>query len=115
MPDQPPEDDEGNREYKLKIIPQDECEWEQRCIKLATQLKYRLGEGCGKALYLLGVRDKGQAVGIDKLSLLITITMIEEAVQHIEETTINNIRLYRGTNGHIATMRLSNPRLAEVW
>jgi GTPase len=60
IPNQPPENDYGNREYKYKIDDHD-------IDKLATQLKYRLTERAGKALYFLGVFDNGQTVGIDSL------------------------------------------------
>jgi GTPase len=115
MPDQPPEDDEGNREYKWKIVPQDPEDRAYRCTKLATQLNFRLGEGAGKAVYLLGVHDGGHAVGVDEMSLYTTLSMITEAAKRIKDTTIDKIRLYQGSCGKIATVRLSNPRLVEVF
>lgn len=117
MPDQPPENDDGNREYKWRITPETPEEYARRCMKLATQLNFRMCEGHGKALYMLGISDCGRAVGIDQMSLYRTISIITEAASEIKKTKIDRIRLYKGRDGegHIATLRFSNPRLINVW
>ena len=115
MPDQPPEDDEGNREYKWRITPKNAEDRKWRCEKLATQLSFRMREGSGKALYMLGVHDCGKAVGTDETSLCKTLDIIFKASTIIKETRINRVRLYKGRNGFIATLRLSNPRLVNVF
>jgi GTPase len=111
MPDQPPEDDMGNREYKLKINPARHQDHAYRCQKLATQLKYRLIEGDGRALYMLGVKDCGKAEGIDVDDLLTTLYVIFKMCIIIEDSIVNSIRFYKGTKGHIAAVRISNPKL----
>jgi GTPase len=58
----PPEVEEGNIEYKLKLS---ECSAE-RLEQLTTQLKWRLAEGHGEALYKLGVSDAGALVGLTR-------------------------------------------------
>ena len=50
----------GNVEYKLKLIEPSAARFEQ----LVTQLKYRLDEGSGRALYEIGVEDDGALTGI---------------------------------------------------
>lgn len=115
IPDQPPENDSGNREYKYKIIPDSLFNRHKRCAHLATQLNFRLTEGNGKALYLIGVHDGGTALGIDAMSLLMSLSMLIEAATHIKKTNINAIRFYKGRDGYIATVRLSNPTATEVW
>jgi len=52
----------GNVEYKLKLI---DCS-EMRIQQLVTQLKWRLAEGAGEALYEIGVSDDGELVGLDE-------------------------------------------------
>jgi len=47
--------EEGNIEYKLKLIDPTPKRFEQ----LVSQLKWRLGEGQGEALYEVGVEDDG--------------------------------------------------------
>ncbi len=56
-----PEVEYGNKEYKLKIINKEN----DRLEKLASQLKWRLNEGNGEALYYIGVNDDGSVVGLN--------------------------------------------------
>ena len=50
----------GNVEYKLKLVEPTETRFQQ----LVTQLKWRLAEGAGKALYEMGVGDDGTLAGL---------------------------------------------------
>ncbi|CAM9243893.1 unnamed protein product, partial [Sphacelaria rigidula] len=54
------EDDEGNVEYKLKLVdpPLDRLE------HLVTQMNWRLNEGKGECMYMLGYADDGRATGV---------------------------------------------------
>ncbi|KAI7854177.1 P-loop containing nucleoside triphosphate hydrolase protein [Circinella umbellata] len=57
----PPEiDDAGNVEYKLKLVDPSV----ERLDHLITQMKWRLSEGDGEAMYELGVDDDGTLVGL---------------------------------------------------
>eukprot|EP00736_Rhodelphis_marinus_P002398 Rmarinus@m.12992 len=56
----PREVEEGNVEYKRHLASPDQDRFEQ----LVSQLKYRLTEGNGEALYELGVEDDGKLLGI---------------------------------------------------
>ncbi|KAJ3213996.1 GTP binding protein [Dinochytrium kinnereticum] len=61
----PQEVEEGNVEYKLKLVnPPPE-----RVEHLITQLKWRLAEGHGEAMYEIGVADNGQLVGLNARDL----------------------------------------------
>lgn len=64
-----PENDEGNIEYKLKLI----CKDKMRIEELISQMAYRLNEGSGECIYILGIQDNGELIGINdedyKLSL----------------------------------------------
>ena len=53
-----PEKEEGNIEYKRKID-------DDRIPSLTSQMKYRVNEGNGEAIYYLGVEDDGQMSGLD--------------------------------------------------
>ncbi|KAL5521326.1 hypothetical protein ACEPAG_9250 [Sanghuangporus baumii] len=69
-----PEVEEGNVEYKLRLLnPSTE-----RFTRLVTQLKWRLLEGGGQAYYELGVADSGQLVGLSR-------THLEQSLQTLEE------------------------------
>lgn len=52
----PPEPQYGNIEYKLKLTNPSK----QRLEHLITQLKWRLNEGNGEAIYEIGVTDSGK-------------------------------------------------------
>lgn len=59
----PPEPEFGNVEYKLKLISPSK----QRFDHLVTQLKWRLNEGNGEAIYEIGVTDSGRYFDFKKL------------------------------------------------
>lgn len=118
FPNQPTEIDDGNKEYKWKIFPtrdeflEDSMRIEERrnlelkCNKLASQMKYRIYEGNGNAVYILGVMDDGTSLGIGKYEMFKTLLFIIHA-SHIIEADINKIRLYKGIKGTVATVRIS--------
>ncbi|XP_023227812.1 GTP-binding protein 2-like [Centruroides sculpturatus] len=56
----PPEAAEGNIEYKLKLVNPSKSRFEH----LVTQMKWRLREGQGEAIYEIGVEDGGMLVGL---------------------------------------------------
>ena len=55
-----PEKDDGNIEYKLKLINKNTDKIEH----LESQMRYRLNEGNGEAIYIIGVTDNGIIVGV---------------------------------------------------
>ncbi|KAJ1629602.1 hypothetical protein T492DRAFT_1145053 [Pavlovales sp. CCMP2436] len=74
------ESDEGNVEYKLKLTEVSRA----RFTQLVTQMKYRLEEGGGEALYEIGVADDGRAIGLspDELATsLATLRRMCEALR----------------------------------
>lgn len=56
----PPEEEEGNVEYKLKLLNPTAY----RIEHLITQMKWRLQEGQGEAIYKIGVEDNGICSGL---------------------------------------------------
>ncbi|XP_047221451.1 GTP-binding protein 2-like isoform X5 [Girardinichthys multiradiatus] len=57
--------EEGNIEYKLKLVNPTQYRFEH----LATQLKWRLQEGRGEAVYQIGVEDNGLLVGLTETDM----------------------------------------------
>ena len=55
-----PEENDGNVEYKRHLNDKNE----NRIDNLATQMKFRVNEGGGEALYYIGVEDDGKLSGI---------------------------------------------------
>ncbi len=101
----PPENNKGCCEYKLKLIFSHEEVKEKKKIKIASQMKYRLFQGNGKAIYILGVSDKGDVEGIEEYELEESIKFIEEACKSIN-ASIYKKRIYKGNNGFIGTLRI---------
>ncbi|VDK42255.1 unnamed protein product [Anisakis simplex] len=56
----PPEVEEGNIEYKVKLVNPSSS----RIQHLITQMKWRLREGQGEAIYEIGVEDHGSMTGL---------------------------------------------------
>src|SRR5690349_12487371 len=54
------EKEDGNKEYKLKVSPESAFRLEQ----LTSQMRYRVEEGHGEAIYHLGVDDGGTLIGM---------------------------------------------------
>ncbi|GAA6042783.1 hypothetical protein JCM8097_007476 [Rhodosporidiobolus ruineniae] len=63
---QPEVDHQGHIEYKLKLLAPTSL---HRLEKLRTQLKWRLTEGGGVAVYELGLLDDGKIVGLERAEM----------------------------------------------
>ncbi|ESO96458.1 hypothetical protein LOTGIDRAFT_159869 [Lottia gigantea] len=61
----PPEDALGNVEYKRTLVRPSSCRLEH----LVTQMKWRLEEGHGEAIYEIGVEDNGILAGLNDSDL----------------------------------------------
>jgi GTPase len=68
-----PEDDEGCVEYKWRLSPQSSLRQES----LATQMKFRLGEGGGVCTYYIGYRDDGDPKGLMETELESSLHTLE--------------------------------------
>jgi len=107
FPNQPKENDEGNKEYKWKLINKNIKDRYVKINKLASQMLYRLYEGDGKAVYLIGVRDNGISIGINTEELFETLNIIDE-VSKIIKCKIKNVRIYEKNGRYISTIRITN-------
>ncbi|MCS6785012.1 MAG: GTP-binding protein, partial [Candidatus Caldarchaeum sp.] len=63
-----PKTEKQHIEFKEKLIPEIHLRVEKK-QKLASQMKFRLENGDGTAVYVLGVRDDGSAAGISEFEL----------------------------------------------
>lgn len=81
----PPEPQLGNVEYKLKLI----APTQQRFEHLVTQMKWRLREGQGEAIYEIGVSDSGQLHGLVAADMSASLgTLQQMAVKLGASTTV---------------------------
>ena len=70
-----PENEEGNIEYKLKLLDLSSF----RIERLATQMRYRCDEGGSECIYNLGVEDDGTMLGITDEEYETTINCLTKA------------------------------------
>lgn len=78
----PPEPQQGNVEYKLKLVnPTD-----QRLEHLVTQMKWRLREGQGEAIYQIGVEDNGLMTGLPVEDMDSSLDTLREMARRLEAT-----------------------------
>jgi GTPase len=79
-----PEKNDGNIEYKLKLLNKDD----NRINELTTQLRFRCEEGNGLCIYFLGVKDDGKHIGL-------TIDEFNETINTIDKICKNNNYIYK--------------------
>ncbi len=72
-----PERDDGNIEYKLKLLNKDE----KRIEQIATQMRYRTNEGGGESIYVLGVYDDGKIWGITENEFSESVHTLNKAAE----------------------------------
>lgn len=80
-----PEDDEGAVEYKWRLVDPSP----ERFVQLVTQMKFRLSEGGGEAIYEIGVTDDGRRKGLSAENLAASISTLQRMSLELEaETTV---------------------------
>jgi len=94
------EKETGNLEYKLKLTPVRYIS-EERIERLATQMNYRINEGEGEAVYVLGITDNGEPLGISGEELEKSLEVLKLVAEKINaHPTV--IRVGEGRKGKIA-------------
>lgn len=87
----PKEVEYGNIEYKLKVITNDK----KRIEQLASQMKWRMNEGLGEAIYYIGINDEGDIDGIlddDYIQTIRNLSKITKIIDaKIGEVDKNNL------------------------
>lgn len=111
LPPQPPEKEEGNKEYKryLKCKTNYQKEFIE---KRASQMLYRLIEGEGNAIYMLGVDDDGKIYSLDKKIIDETIKNLKLIAEKID-ASINVVRIYKN-NVLTVRIKLSPMKLKNI-
>ena len=99
IPNQPPENYYGNKEYKIFLDSKDKKK-NNILEKKATQMLFRIHEGKGIAKYIIGIKDNGEAIGINKQKLCSSLINLHKIVKIIN-ADLTKIRFYKGSNGFI--------------
>jgi GTPase len=97
FPQQPPEKEEGNKEYKRYLLWSIEKKRGSEIDfinRRASQMLYRLLEGNGKAIYLIGVDDNGKIYSLNEENLNETIRYIKLISNKIG-ARVRVIRIYK--------------------
>eukprot|EP00192_Tetraselmis_astigmatica_P002256 CAMPEP_0117686214 /NCGR_PEP_ID=MMETSP0804-20121206/22300_1 /TAXON_ID=1074897 /ORGANISM="Tetraselmis astigmatica, Strain CCMP880" /LENGTH=1054 /DNA_ID=CAMNT_0005497831 /DNA_START=599 /DNA_END=3763 /DNA_ORIENTATION=+ len=102
----PPESEEGNTEYKLRLRDPSAPRFEQ----LVTQMQFRLTEGAGLAYYYLGVEDNGYPRGLEPRELEPSLSTIMAMADRLDAAATVD-RILEAPRGRVA-LRLSVRRLA---
>lgn len=79
----PPEPQVGNIEYKLKLINPSN----QRFEHLVTQMKWRLREGQGEAIYEIGVSDSGKLQGLNDEDMSDSLSTLNKMAHKLGAST----------------------------
>jgi len=84
----PPENEDGNIEYKRHLCSDElksfDSSYNVRFQQLITQLKYRLDEGNGLAIYYLGVEDDGNIYKLTPNQRSKSLLVLKKMVLHLE-------------------------------
>ena len=78
----PPEPQMGNIEYKLKLVNPSATRLEH----LVTQMKWRLREGAGEAIYEMGVEDNGIMTGLSEEDMDKSLETLQEMARRLGAT-----------------------------
>jgi len=92
-----PEIESGNVEYKLKLVNPSE----DRIEHLATQMKWRLGEGNGEAFYEIGVEDDGNPQGLSDDDMKGSLDTLQKIAGKVG-ASVNVLRITDGIKGKVA-------------
>lgn len=116
IPAQPQEVYYGNREYKRHLLLPNT----HSMHKKSTQLLFRLNEGNGRALYLIGVEDSGRISGLAKDDMLTSLDNFIQMSQIIKcqvekinvyKLVVTHERTEQTQSKYITTIRISRPQI----
>ena len=72
-----PELDDGNREYKLKLVENTQ----HRIDQWTSQMRFRMEEGGGECIYNLGVSDSGGLIGITEEEYKTSMEILNQVIK----------------------------------
>lgn len=94
------ENDHGNIEYKLKLC---NFKHDNKINKLSTQMKFRLYEGEGYAIYNIGYTNDGSPDGITYELMMESLNNIYIIAQNIS-AILKSIKIFQGINGYCSNI-----------
>lgn len=79
-----PEIEEGNIEYKRKLC--NISDWRKE--RLTSQMRWRLDEGGGRAIYIIGVEDNGTIYGLNSDQTYESINNMKTIIELLQASII---------------------------
>lgn len=89
-----------NIEFKERLTKDYHLQ-KDRKHRLASQMKYRMERGDGKAIYFIGVDDDGNLTGLNEKEIEESLFVIKNVAEEIN-TVILKVEKFPGDNGEIA-------------
>lgn len=87
--------------------------YDKRLQKRVTQLMFRLNEGKGKAIYIVGISDDGKTDGVRLEQIFDSIYYLNK-MKNLINATIKCYRIYSGTKGFLLTARVTLLPFKEI-
>ena len=82
----------------------------QRLEHLVTQMKWRLREGQGEAIYEIGVEDNGLMTGLNDDDMISSIETLREMARRLEATIQVSVKNFReNAQNHKMPLFLGSP------
>ena len=70
----------GNLEYKLNLNKMNHHKFQ----KYSSQLKYRILEGNGVAIYIIGIHDNGKIIGLNQADIPKTKQLFSDMCENVQ-------------------------------
>lgn len=99
------EDDDGDTEYKLKLVDTSR----ERIQQLTSQMKFRIKEGNGEAFYKIGYEDNGNPLGLAKEDLQQSFNSLCHIANELRVELVV-LRVLQGQSGMIAEVAVREIR-----
>jgi GTPase len=107
-----PESDDGNVEYKLRLLNTNDFRLEE----LTTQMRFRTNEGNGECIYILGVKNNGDRIGLSEEEYNETIKNINSIADkndyRVTLLTVNPVDKYK--NVYEVLIRRKDSKYKEI-
>lgn len=100
-----------NIEFKKALSPGYHLKMDRK-KSLISQMKYRMERGDGRAVYLLGVEDSGEPVGLPDEELRGSVEVLRKLSQEID-AVVEEVNLHEGTHGKVAEVIISRKQKTE--
>lgn len=95
------EKEEGNVEYKLKLVGLSD----EQMIHRITQMNWRLNEGNNEAFYQIGFKDNGDPIGLNEEEFAESLDNLTKIAEKLN-STVKIVKLMKGEHGHTAQVQV---------